>query len=50
MKNNDIIFENIEELVDYLVCEVEDNEDKFITVIAKFDEAKEFIKNARTHY
>lgn len=45
MKNNDIIFGNIEELVDYLVCEVDDNEDKFIEVVARFDEAKEFIKN-----
>ena len=43
--NSDIIFENIEELVDYVINEVENNEDKFITVIAKFDKAREIFKN-----
>lgn len=45
LKNNDIIFENIEELADYLICEVENYDDKLITVVAKFDEAKEILKN-----
>lgn len=46
MKSKDINFEYIEELVDYIVDEVESDEDKFVTVIAKFDEAKEILKNA----
>ena len=43
--NKDINFEYIEEFVDYVIDEVENNEDAFVTVIAKFDEAKEILKN-----
>ena len=46
MKNKDLNFEYIEEFVDYVIDEVENDEDNFITVIAKFDEAKEILKNA----
>ena len=49
MKSKDISFEYIEELVDYVIDEVENDEDNFITVIAKFDEAKEILKNAMTY-
>ena len=44
--NKDLNFEYIEELVDYVIDEVECDEDKFVVVIAKFDEAKEILKNA----
>ena len=47
--NKDLNFEYIEELVDYIVEEVENNEDAFVTVIAKFDEAKEVLKNIITY-
>lgn len=46
MKSKDINFEYIEELVDYVIDEVGNDEDNFVTVIAKFDEAKEILKNA----
>ena len=46
MKSKDINFEYIEEFVDYVIDEVENDEDNFVTVIAKFDEAKEILKNA----
>lgn len=49
MKSKDISFEYIEELVDYVIDEVENDEDNFVTVIAKFDEAKEILKNAMTY-
>ena len=49
MKSKDINFEYIEELVDYVVDEVENDEENFVTVIAKFDEAKEILKNAMTY-
>lgn len=49
MKSKDINFEYIEEFVDYVFDEVENDEDNFVTVIAKFDEAKEILKNAMTH-
>lgn len=45
MKSKDLNFEYTEELVDYIVEEVENDEDAFVTVIAKFDEAKEILKN-----
>ena len=45
LKNKDINFEYIEEFVDYVVEKVENDEDAFVTVIAKFDEAKEILKN-----
>ena len=45
MKSKDVNFEYIEEFVGYLVEEVENDEDAFVTVIAKFDEAKEILKN-----
>ena len=47
--NKDINFEYIEEFVDYVIEEVEKDEDAFITVIAKFDEAKEILKNVMTY-
>lgn len=43
--NKDINFEYIEEFVDYVIEEVENDEDAFVTVIAKFNEAKEILKN-----
>lgn len=49
MKSKDINFEYIEEFVDYVFDEVENDEDNFVTVIAKFDEAKEILKNAMTY-
>ena len=49
MKSKDINFEYIEEFVDYVIYEVENDEDNFVTVIAKFDEAKEILKNAMTY-
>ena len=45
MKSNDINFEYVEYFADYVVCEVENYEDTFVTVIAKFDEAKEILKS-----
>ena len=49
MKSKDINFEYIEELVDYIIDEVENDEDTFVTVIAKFDEAKEILKEIMTY-
>lgn len=49
MKSKDISFEYIEEFVDYVFDEVENDEDNFVTVIAKFDEAKEILKNAMAY-
>ena len=49
MKSKDIKFEYIEELVDYIIDEVENDEDTFVTVIAKFDEAKEILKEIMTY-
>ena len=49
MKSKDINFEYIEDFVDYVVNEVENDEDKFVTVIAKFDEAKEILKELMTY-
>lgn len=49
MKSKDLNFEYIEEFVDYVIDEVENGEDNFVTVIAKFDEAKEILKNAMTY-
>lgn len=43
--NKDLYLENIEELVDCVVGTVEYDEDAFVTVIAKFDDAKEVLKN-----
>ena len=44
--NQDLYFEDIEYFVDCVIDEVECDDDAFITVIAKFDEAKEIIKSA----
>ena len=49
MKSKDLNFEYIEELVGYIVEEVENDEDAFVTVIAKFDEAKEVLKSIMTY-
>ena len=49
MKSKDLNFEYIEDFVDYVVNEVENDEDKFVTVIAKFDEAKEIFKELMTY-
>ena len=49
MKSKDLNFEYIEDFVDYVVNEVENDEDKFVTVIAKFDDAKEILKNTMTY-
>ena len=49
MKSKDINFEYIEEFVYYIVDEVENDEDKFVTVIGKFDEAKEILKELMTY-
>ena len=39
----------MEEFVDYIVEEAENDEDVFVAVIAKFDEAKEILKSIMTH-
>ena len=44
MKSKDINFEYIEEFVDYIVEEVEDNDELFATVVCKFDEARDIIR------
>ena len=49
MKSKDINFEYIEEFVDYVIDETENDEDNFVTVIAKFDEAKEILKELMTY-
>lgn len=49
MKSKDINFEYIEEFVDYVIDEAENDEDNFVTVIAKFDEAKEILKDVMTY-
>ena len=49
MKSKDINFEYIEEFVDYVIDEVGNDEDNFVTVIAKFDEAKAILKNAMAY-
>ena len=43
--NKDLKFEYIEEFVDHMIDEIECYEDDFIAVIAKFDDAKEIVKN-----
>ena len=47
--SNDINFEYVEDFVDYIVDEIENDEGVFITIIAKFDEAKEILKNAMAY-
>ena len=42
--NKDINFEYIEDFADYIVDEVENDEDLFLTIIGKFNEIKEIIK------
>lgn len=49
MKSKDLNFEYIEEFVDYVIDEAENDEDNFVTVIAKFDEAKEILKDVMTY-
>ena len=49
MKSKDINFEYIEEFVDYVIDKTENDEDNFVTVIAKFDEAKEILKELMTY-
>ena len=44
MKSKDITFEYIEEFVDHIVNEVENDEDLFLTVVGKFEEIKNTIK------
>ena len=44
MKNNDIHFDCIEEIVDYILEKIEAWNDLYITIIAKFDEAREILK------
>ena len=49
LKSKDINFEYIEDFADYVVNEVENDEDKFVTVIAKFDVAKKILKELMTY-
>lgn len=49
LKSKDLNFEYIEEFVDYVIDEAENDEDNFVTVIAKFDEAKEILKDVMTY-
>lgn len=44
MKSNDLNFEYIEDFADYIVEKVECDEDLFLTVIGKFEEIKDIIK------
>ena len=45
MKSKDINFEYIEEFVDHILDRVVGNEDLFISVVAKFDDMREIVKN-----
>lgn len=45
MKNKDLNFEYIEDFVDHILDRVVGNEGLFISVVAKYDEMKEVIKN-----
>ena len=42
--NNDLYFEYIEDFVDYIVKKVESNEELFISIVGKFDEIKNVIR------
>ena len=44
MKNNDISFEHIEDVADYIVERLESDEELFLTVVGKFEEIKNVIK------
>ena len=44
MKSKDINFEYIGDFADYIVDRIENNEDLFISVVGKFDEIKNIIK------
>ena len=44
MKNKDLNFEYIEEFADYIVERVENNEELFLTVVGRFEEIKNIIK------
>ena len=44
--NKDLYYESLEEFVDCMIDDLECDEDKFISVIAKFEEAKEVLANA----
>ena len=42
--NKDLYVDDIEEFVDYIIADVEHDEDVFVEIIAKFDVAKEILK------
>lgn len=44
LKSKDLYFEYIEDFADYIVDRVEDDEELFLTVVGKFDEIKNIIK------
>lgn len=44
LKSKDLYFEYIEDFADYIVERVEDDEELFLTVVGKFDEVKNIIK------
>ena len=44
MKNNDINFEYIEDFADYIVEKTEMDEDLYVTIVGKFEEIKDVIK------
>ena len=49
MKSKDLYFEYIEDFADYIVEKVELDEELFLTVVGKFEEAKEILKNVMQH-
>ena len=50
MKDNDIIYEYIEDFVYNVADTVLEDKDIFVTVVAKFEEMKEIIKELMTCY
>ena len=42
--SKDLYFEHIEDFVDYIVCRAEDNEELFLSVVGRFEEVKDIIK------
>ena len=44
--NKNLYYDGVEEFVDCMIDELERDEDKFVSVIAKFEDAKEILVNA----
>ena len=50
MKNNDINFEYTEDFVDFVIDELNSDDDLFVTVIAKFEEMRDILKDLMLCY